>query len=146
MIVNIKKLSELAVMPHKAHPTDAGFDLTATSRELDRNGNVVYGTGLAFEIPEGYVGLLFPRSSIAKYDLQQTNSVGVIDSHYRGEVMAKFKMAQGFNDEISVPQLYEIGERMCQIIIIPIPDVELRFAEELSETDRGEKGYGGSGR
>jgi dUTP pyrophosphatase len=146
MIVNIKKLSELAVMPRKAHPTDAGFDLTATSREFDSHGNVVYGTGLAFEIPEGYVGLLFPRSSIAKFDLQLTNSVGVIDSHYRGEVMAKFKMAQGFNDEISVPQLYEIGERMCQIIIIPIPDVELRFAEDLSETDRGEKGYGGSGR
>ncbi len=91
MKVKIKKLDADAVIPRKAHPTDAGFDLVATSRVFDDEGNIVYGTGLAFEIPEGYVGLVFPRSSICHKDLSLSNAVGVIDSGYRGEVMAKFK-------------------------------------------------------
>lgn len=91
MKIKIKKLSSDAVMPTKAHPTDAGFDLVATSRNIDDYGNLVYGTGLAFEIPEGYVGFLFPRSSISKKNLILTNSVGVLDCHYPGEVTFKFK-------------------------------------------------------
>src|SRR5690606_10497369 len=91
MKVKIKRLHPQAVIPSYAKPGDAGMDLTATSKSYDENGNVVYGTGLAFEIPEGYVGLLFPRSSNSKTDLILSNSVGVLDSGYRGEVMFKFK-------------------------------------------------------
>lgn len=80
MEVKIKKLNENAVIPTYAKDGDAGMDLTATSKSFDEYGNVVYGTGLAFEIPKGYVGLLFPRSSNAKTDLFLTNSVGVLDS------------------------------------------------------------------
>lgn len=93
MMVRIKKLSGRAVMPAKAHTTDAGFDLTATRKWCDEYGNLCYGTDLAFEIPEGYVGYIFPRSSNSKKDLTLSNSVGVIDSGYRGEVTFKFKVS-----------------------------------------------------
>lgn len=159
MKVKIKKLSSKAVLPTKAHPTDAGFDLLATSREIDQNGNIVYGTGLAFEIPEGYVGLLFPRSSICKNDIALSNSVGVIDCHYRGEVMAKFKPTgiadEYFGEKSSFATLYKeqqyakvynIGERIAQLIVLPIPNVEMCEVEELSQTDRGANGYGSSGK
>ena len=89
--VKIKKLNEDAVTPTYCQDGDAGMDLVATSKSFDTDGNVVYGTGLAFEIPKGYVGLIFPRSSNAKQQLLLSNSVGVIDSGYRGEVMLKFK-------------------------------------------------------
>ena len=78
--VKIKKLNENAVIPSYAKDGDAGMDLVATSEYYDDDGNIVYGTGLSFEIPKGFVGLLFPRSSNAKKDLILTNSVGVIDS------------------------------------------------------------------
>ena len=91
MEIKIKKLSKDAVIPKYAKEGDAGMDLVATSKEYDGDGNTVYGTGLAFEIPKEYVGLLFPRSSNAKTDLRLTNSVGVLDSGYRGEVMFKFR-------------------------------------------------------
>ena len=91
MEVKIKKLCDSAVIPSYAKPGDAGMDLVATSRIFDKYGNVEYGTGLAMEIPEGYVGLLFPRSSISKQDLSLANAVGVIDSGYRGEIKFKFK-------------------------------------------------------
>ena len=86
MKVKIKKLCDSAVIPQYAHPTDADMDLVAVSKSFDDNGNTVYGTGISVEIPEGYVGLIFPRSSISKKDLLLTNSVGVIDSGYRGEL------------------------------------------------------------
>lgn len=160
MKIRIKKLSNKAVMPTKAHTSDAGFDITATSREIDEYGNIVYGTGLAFEIPEGNVGLLFPRSSIFKKDNTLTNSVGVIDCHYRGEVKAKFKMsvrAFRYNSkrlgERYYPDIdnhnsksYEVGERIAQLIIMPLPEVEIEESDELSETDRGEGGYGSTGK
>ena len=91
MKVKIKRLSDKAVIPTYAKDGDAGMDLVATSKSYDENGNVVFGTSLAFEIPKGYVGLLFPRSRNAKMDLLLSNSVGVIDSGYRGEVMMKYK-------------------------------------------------------
>lgn len=91
MEVKIKKLCPEAVIPAKAHPTDAGFDLTATSRVFAADGTATYGTGLAVEIPEGYLGLLFPRSSVYKKDQALSDCVGVLDSGYRGEVMFKFK-------------------------------------------------------
>ena len=91
MKVKIKKLCESAVIPTYAKPGDAGMDLVATSRIFDKYGNVEYGTGIAMEIPEGYVGLLFPRSSICKQDLALANAVGVVDSCFRGEIKFKFK-------------------------------------------------------
>lgn len=141
MKIKVKRLNELAMLPTKAHATDAGFDLYATSKIYDNDGNVVYGCGLAFEIPEGYMGLIFPRSSNAKKSLILSNSVGVIDAGYRGEVTAKFKCLSTFHDAE-----YQIGERFAQLIVIPIPAVEFEEAEELSESERGVGGYGSSGK
>lgn len=142
MVVKFKKLIENAVTPTKAHETDAGFDLTATSKIIDDECNIVYGTGIAVEIPNGYVGLLFPRSSIAKKSLILSNSVGVIDSGYRGEIMAKFKIAL-HPDNIAT---YNVGERIAQLIITPIPDVEFVEVSELNDSDRGVGGYGSTGK
>ena len=101
--VKFKKLVEIAKIPTKAHPTDAGADLTAVSREWNKEyGCWIYGTGIATEIPEGYVGLLFPRSSIRKYTLAQCNCIGVIDSHYRGEIMLSYKPTS------DIQKLYEV--------------------------------------
>lgn len=138
MKVKIKKLHKDAIIPRFSKKGDAGMDLTATSRWFE-GSNVCYGTGLAMEIPNGYVGLVFPRSSIAKKELLLSNAVGVIDSGYRGEIMAKFKTINGGSN------LYEIGERICQIIIIPYPEIEFEETNELSETERGAGGYGSSG-
>ena len=135
--IKIKKLHKDAVIPTKAHTTDAGCDLYATSCHYD-NGLIIYGTGIAVEIPEGYVGLVFPRSSIANTHLTLSNSVGVIDSGYRGEVMAKFRKGgtRGYN----------VGDRIAQLIILPYPEVVFEEADELSESDRGTGGYGSSGK
>lgn len=162
MKVKIKKLNERAVMPTKAHATDAGFDLVATSRAIDRNGNIVYGTGLAFEIPEGFVGMVFPRSSICKKDVSLSNAVGIIDSGYRGEVMAKFKPSWEFDSNFDAVNIggmdivsmndengcsvYRIGDRIAQLIIMPLPVVEFEEADTLSESERGEGGYGSTGK
>ena len=150
MKVNIKRLNENAVIPTYAKHGDAGMDLTATSKSYDDHGNVVYGTGLAFEIPMGYVGYVFPRSSNAKKDLILSNSVGVIDSGYRGEVIFKFKplayLAETEHEKyelsIEFPESYEIGDRIGQIIIMPIPHIEFNEVDELSSTDRGTGGFG----
>jgi len=91
MKVKIKKLFPNSVLPSYAKEGDAGMDLTATSIKMDDDGNYSYGVGLAFEIPKGFVGLLFPRSSNCKKSLILSNSVGVLDSSYRGEVFFKFK-------------------------------------------------------
>jgi dUTP pyrophosphatase len=165
MKVKIKKLSEKAVIPNYSRPGDAGLDLTATSRIFDKNGNVSYGTDIAIEIPEGHVGLLFPRSSNSKKDLLLTNSVGVIDSNYRGEIFLKFKPSLFYGaDEygedseeiyyelIAIPDqddfehdYYDIGDKIGQLIIIPYPQIEFEEVEELSTTVRGEQGFGSSG-
>jgi dUTP pyrophosphatase len=139
MEVKIKKLTPNAVIPSYAKAGDAGMDLTATRMWFEDN-NVCYGTGLAFEIPEGYVGLLFPRSSNAKKDLLLSNSVGVLDSGYRGEVTFKFRQTSG------IATVYEVGDRIGQIIILPYPVIEFKEVEELSETERGDGGYGSSGK
>ena len=150
MEVRIKKLHPDAVIPKYAKAGDAGLDLTAVTKSYDRDGNVVYGTGLAFEIPDGYVGLVFPRSSLSSLDITLSNCVGVIDSGYRGEVTAKFKPAMLFNREqrpiILNNRIYEVGERVAQIIIIPYPKIEFIESDELSETERGTGGYGSSGK
>ena len=130
MKVKVKKLVPNAVIPHYAKDGDAGLDL----------GKVKYFSGLAFEIPKGYVGLLFPRSSNADKDLLLTNSVGVIDSGYRGEVTAVFKKTE------YPTKAYELGERFAQMIILPYPQIELEEAEELSVTERGTGAYGSTGK
>ena len=138
--IKFKKLVENAKIPTKAHPTDAGADLTAVSKKWDKTrGCWIYGTGIATEIPEGYVGLLFPRSSIRKYTLAQCNAVGVIDSSYRGGIMVSYKSTS------DIQKLYEIGDKIAQLIILPYPEVSYTEVETLSETDRGENGHGSSG-
>lgn len=145
MKVRFKKLVPEAVEPRKAHGSDAGFDFVAVSRELDEDGAIVYGTGIAVEIPRGYVGLVFPRSSVAKMDVVLSNCVGVIDSGYRGEVLAKFKFVDPLIKH-DVYHWYGVGDRIFQLVVVKLPDVELEEAEELSESDRGEGGYGSTGR
>ena len=144
MEIKFKKLSEEAVMPVRAHKGDAGLDLTCTKITTGINdcGQVmlIYHTDLAVEIPEGYVGLLFPRSSIYKKSISLTNSVGVVDSGYRGEIMCVFKPTTDV-----VPAIYKQGERFCQLVIMPIPAVEVVEAAELSESDRAEAGFGSTG-
>ena len=145
MKVRIKKLHENAVVPAYAKEGDAGLDFTAVEISKDNVGNITYHTGLAVEIPQGYVGLLFPRSSISKKQQFLTNCVGVIDSGYRGEIMAKFKPVMGTYDtilELFESSEYQVGDRIVQMIIIPYPQIEFEEVEELSETDRGYGGFG----
>lgn len=141
MELKFKKLSDKAVLPIRAHKGDAGLDLSCTSIQtaLNECGQMllIYHTDLAVEIPEGYVGLLFPRSSIYKKSLIQSNCVGVIDSGYRGEIMAIFRSTTDV-----VPAIYKEGERFCQLVIVPIPEVEIVEATELSGSDRGDNGFG----
>lgn len=140
MELKFKKLNEAAVLPFKAHKTDAGLDLTCTSVQYSENDKCwVYGSGLAVEIPDGHVGLLFPRSSVFKKGEVLSNCVGVIDSGYRGEIFAKFYQVTDRRD------CYNVGDRFCQLIVMPIPDVETTWADELSDSDRGEGGYGSTG-
>lgn len=147
MEVKIKRLSEDAVIPSYAHDTDAGLDFTATSYEYKEDIDChVFGTGLALEIPEGHVGLIFPRSSNRKTDVYLTNSVGVVDAGYRGEVMASFKNRDFEPDVIAqLRKGYEIGDRIFQMIILPYPKIKFVEVEELSSTDRGEGGHGSTG-
>ncbi len=147
MQVRVKKLDPAAVIPKYAKAGDAGLDLTATSHEFeDVEGRrlQVYGTGLAFEIPEGYVGLIFPRSSISKTALSLTNCVGVVDSGYRGEV--KFKFAIDSNARPSSNSTYKVGDRIGQLIIVPFPSIELVDSDTLSDSERGAGGFGSSGK
>ena len=142
MKVNFKKVNKKAVTPTYAKDGDAGLDITSISREIVITGDyeyVEYGTGLAFEIPVGHVGLLFPRSSVSKKDMFLSNAVGVIDSGYRGEVSFRFKRLAWDST------LYNVGEKIGQLVIIPYPQIELEQIKELSETERGADGYGSSG-
>lgn len=137
--VKIKKLSKDSVLPTYSKYGDAGLDLTAISEKWNEDNSIVtYDTGLAIEIPKGYVGLLFPRSSIYKTSLDLTNAVGVIDSGYRGSIMLKFRY-------VEEGMVYDVGDRVGQLIIIPYPQIEFEESEELSETERGSGGYGSTG-
>lgn len=139
MQVKIKKLHPDAVIPKYAKEGDAGMDLTAVAILEQTPYSITYDTGLAFEIPEGFVGYIFPRSSIRKYGLLLSNSVGVVDSGYRGSVQATFKRTS------HIDNYYSEGDRIAQIIIMPTPYVEFIEVEELSETDRGTGGFGSTG-
>jgi dUTP pyrophosphatase len=138
MQVRIKKLNENAVIPFYAKSDDAGMDLVITDIKSENKFDITYGFGISMEIPEGFMGLVFPRSSIRKTDLVLSNSVGVIDSGYRGEIQATFKKT-GLNK-------YQIGDRGAQIIIIPHPPIEFVEVEQLTNTERGEGGFGSTGK
>lgn len=145
MKVRFKKLSTLAATPSYAKPGDAGLDLTAVTYVTDpTNGTINYHTGIAIEVPAGYVGLLFPRSSVYKTDLILSNCVGVVDSGYRGELVFKYKMPK--SSYFASLRRFEVGERVGQLLIIPYPNIEIEEATELSETERGESGFGSSGK
>jgi dUTP pyrophosphatase len=144
MKVRIKKLNENAVIPIYAKEGDAGMDLVATSIISDTPTQITYGLGIAVEIPEGFVGLVFPRSSIRKTRLQLSNSVGVIDSGYRGELQATFNKIHTTIE--NQKNDYKVGDRICQIMIIPHPPVQFIEVNELSDTLRGEGGFGSTGK
>jgi dUTP pyrophosphatase len=140
MEVRIKKLSETAVIPTYAKDGDAGMDLVATRIISNTTFDVSYGTDLAMEIPKGFVGLVFPRSSVRKYELALSNSVGVIDSGYRGELQATFnKITTTLENQKND---YKVGDRVAQIMIIPHPSIDFQEVEYLSNTQRGEGGFG----
>jgi dUTP pyrophosphatase len=143
MKVNIKKLHPDAVIPTYAKKGDAGMDLVATSIISETHTQITYGLGIALEIPNGFVGLVFPRSSIRKTRLQLSNSVGVIDSGYRGELQATFnKITTTLENQKND---YKVGDRVAQIMIIPHPSIDFQEVEYLSNTQRGEGGFGSTG-
>jgi dUTP pyrophosphatase len=137
--VKFKKVHPQAVIPTYAKCGDAAMDLHAAEVMKDKWGNYVYLTGVALEIPPGFVGLLFPRSSVSKTCLSLANSVGVVDSGYRGEIMFKYRNTGEPND------LYRSGDRIGQLMILPYPTVELIEVDELSTTERGKGGFGSTG-
>ena len=139
MLIFFKKCHPAAVMPKRATTGAAGFDLTAVSENW-KDGCVIYDTGIAVEIPAGYVGLLFQRSSVYKTGLSLCNAVGVCDADFRGSISFVFRIGYGPS------QPYKVGERIGQIVFVPIPDVELVEASKLSETERGTGGYGSTGK
>ena len=140
MKINYKKLSQSAQPLKQAHLGDACFDLTSVNyRHVSENDISFheYGTGLALEIPHGYVGLVFPRSSVSNTGAVMCNSVGIIDSGYRGEVKVRYKSDR-------VP--YKPGERVGQLMILPIPEIEFEESAELNHSIRGSGGFGSTGR
>ena len=142
MQVKFKKLHPDAVLPAYAKVGDNGLDLTAISVTADEYGNIVYGTGLALEIPEGHTGLIFPRSSVCKKNLLLSNSVGVTDQNFRGELLVKFRPTSGSEEGGNA---YSVGDRIAQLVIVPLPSIEPVWAENLSTTVRGTGGFGSSG-
>lgn len=145
MKLRIKKLRENAVIPTKATSGSAGFDLYAAideSVKIPAGGNAVISTGIAIALPsDGYVALIFPRSGLSvKHGIGMLNSVGVIDSDYRGE------LSVGLINHFKTPYTIEPGERIAQLLIMPVIPPLLLEVDELDDTARGEKGFGSTGR
>lgn len=144
MNIKFKKLHKDAVTPIFSSEGAAGADLTAITEKVDINLTgltVSYDTGIAVEIPKGFVGLLFPRSSVStKTTLVLGNSVGVIDSDYRGSIQFKFKdVARGQGKK------YQAGEKIGQLVIVPIPVISFTEVDELTNTQRGDGSFGSTG-
>jgi len=136
--VKFKKLVKHAFVPEYANPGDAGLDLIAIDSYKNHDYKFIeYGIGIALEIPEGFVGLIFPRSSISKTPHTLANSVGVIDSSYRGEIKLRMRYEEDRED-----MEYGFGDKVGQLLIIPIPTVQLEEIDELSTTERGDGGFG----
>ncbi len=131
-------------MPRRETPGAAGADLRTVITEpvtIEPGETAMLPTGLSFEIPEGYVGLVFARSSLgSKRGLAPANKVGVIDSDYRGEV----KVA--LHNHSPIPQTVEPGERVAQFVVVPFLEADYEEAQELSDTERGTGGFGSTGR
>lgn len=139
--VKFKKLHADAKLPIKGSEHAACFDVYATSVELDENRVVTYGLGFSTEIPKGWRGVVVPRSNISKHPWVLANSIGIIDSDYRGEWMVKFKCISNFIE--AVP--YGAGDRIAQIYFEKNTDVQFVEVEELDQTERGAGGFGSTG-
>jgi dUTP pyrophosphatase len=118
------------------------MDIFATEYYIDDFGNHVYKTGLAWEIDENFCGLIFPRSSLTKYDLIMANCVGVWDSGHRGELLVKFKPLSGLN---KTENIFNVGDKVAQLVVVNTPKFETVFVDELSDSERGEGGFGSTG-
>ena len=144
MILKVKKIDGRAVLPTYQTPGSAGLDLSVLldkAKTLADNEYFMFSTGLAVEIPPGYVGLLFVRSSVGtKLGLRLANSVGVIDSDYRGEVRIAIHNISG--KEVVV----ENGQKLAQLVIMPAMQYELIEVDELQDTERGAGGFGSTDR
>jgi dUTP pyrophosphatase len=142
MKVSFKKENPDAKAPTYSVSGDACMDLYAVSSTSDNYGNIVYDTGIAMEIPENFVGLVFPRSSVSKTCLSLRNSVGVIDSGYRGTIKLKFyELNEGPDTNVK----YNSGDRIGQLMILPRPEIEMVEVDDLSNTVRGSGGFGSTG-
>ena len=138
--LKFQRLGPSAKLPTKSHDSDAGMDLYAAEINESNDHHIWYDTQIAVEIPEGYVGLIFPRSSISKLPLTLANSVGVIDSGYRGGIEVRFNKLH-----LNFPP-YQVGDRIAQLIVMPYPEFHPIWADELSDSERGTSGYGSSRR
>ncbi len=154
MVINLKlkvKLMDGAPLPKHAKPGDAGLDLTTRENATLFPGETkMVGTGVAVEIPEGYFGLLAPRSGLAgKRGITFANTPGIIDSGYRGEIKVPLRNINHPRDDRWIHSddiaRIERGERVCQLIILPCVTCECVEVDELSETERGEDGFGSTG-
>ena len=145
MEIKIKKLYKDAMIPSRGSEQAAGYDLYAClggfeECEISPNTTMKIGTGIAAEIPEGYFGAVFARSGLAtKKGLRPANCVGVVDSDYRGEIMVALH-----NDD-KEPQTIQAYERIAQLVILPYLNVSFTEVNELSDTERGEGGFGSTG-
>ena len=139
-MLKIKKLNEAAETPSYACPGDAGLDLKAVTVSVSED-YIEYGTGLAIEIPYGFAAFIFPRSSISNYSLILANSVGLVDSGYKGELKVRFKKI-GDKDKI-----YNLGDKVAQLVLMPIAiATSIEIVEELTPTERGSGGFGHTGK
>ena len=144
MKVSFKKLSPNAITPSYAKQGDAGLDISAITYTINKEHSFIeYHTGLAFEIPKGHVGLLFPRSSVSKTDLRLANCVGVVDSGYRGEITFRYKFDS--DSYFANVKRYQDGDRVGQLVIMPYPEIELEEVGHLTTSYRGTGGYGSTG-
>lgn len=142
MKLNIKKLTPDSILPTYATPGSNGIDLYCTAVVIHPD-YAEFRTGIAVEIPVGYVGLLVPRSSVSNKNLVMANSCGIIDSDYRGEVSMRFKVLDSASHgAFKYSKLYTQGEKVGQLVIVPAPKMEIVEVKELDETDRGSGGFG----
>lgn len=141
LVVNFKKLHADAKLPVKGSSGAACFDVYATSVTLDQNGVATYRLGFATQIPEGWRGVIVPRSNIAKHPWVLANSMGIIDCDYRGEWMVKFKCISNYLE--TVP--YSVGDRIAQVYFEKVVDVAFAEVEDLEQTERGDGGFGSTG-
>ncbi len=162
LVLPFKKEHEDAVLPVYAKVGDAGLDCFAVGEAKQTDDYITYDLGFSVQIPKGYVGLLFPRSSVSKKDLVLANCVGVIDSGYRGPVSARFKCIQHattmfqsilkilsrFISQIPTDEgdldfkIYEEGDAICQLVVIEQPYCRPQWVEELRDSERGTGGFG----